>query len=69
MNFDELKTGDSVLIDANIFIYNFLAKSEQCKEILLKCAKGDLDGYTPTSVLGEVLHRLMIAGHRKGFYK
>jgi len=61
MTFDNLKKGDSIFIDANIFIYNFGAQSAECKELLLRCAKGDLTGYTLTSVLSEVLHRLMIA--------
>lgn len=39
----------------------FGAQSVECKELLLRCAKGVLTGYTLTSVLLEVLHRLMIA--------
>lgn len=61
MTFSDLKRGDSIFIDANIFIYTFGARSNECKEILLKCAKGELRGYTLTSILSEVLHRLMIA--------
>ncbi len=61
MTFNNLKKGDIIFIDANIFIYNFGAQSVECKELLLRCAKGDLRGYTLTSVLSEVLHRLMIA--------
>jgi len=61
MTFNSLKKGDIIFIDANIFIYNFGAQSVECKELLLRCAKGDLTGYTLTSVLSEVLHRLMIA--------
>ncbi|MEK6679882.1 MAG: PIN domain-containing protein [Nitrospirota bacterium] len=61
MKFDELKKGESIFIDANIFIYHFGGQSDECKEILIKCAKGDLKGYTLTSILAEVLHRLMIA--------
>lgn len=61
MTFDELKHGDGIFIDANIFIYNFGARSPECRDLLLRCAKGDLSGYTLTSVLAEVLHRLMIA--------
>lgn len=61
MTFNNLKKGDSIFIDANIFVYNFGAQSAECKELLLRCAKGDLTGYTLTSVLSEVLHRLMIA--------
>jgi predicted nucleic acid-binding protein len=59
--FNNLKKGDSIFIDANIFIYNFGARSGECREVLLRCARGELTGYTLTSVLSEVLHRLMIA--------
>lgn len=61
MTFNDLKKGDSIFIDANIFVYNFGAQSVECKELLLKCARGELIGYTLTSVLSEVLHRLMVA--------
>ena len=61
MRFDNLKKRDSVFIDANIFIYNFGGQSTECKEVLIRCAKGELTGYTVLSTLAEVLHRLMIA--------
>lgn len=61
MKFDALRNGDSVFIDANIFIYNFGGHSAECKAILLRCAKGELQGVTSTFIIAEVLHRLMIA--------
>ena len=61
MKFDALRSGDRVFIDANIFIYNFGAHSPECKDVLLRCAKGELLGITSTFILAEVLHRLMIA--------
>jgi len=61
MTFNDLKKGDSIFIDTNIFVYNFGAQSDECKDLLLKCARGELIGYTLTSILSEVLHRLMIA--------
>lgn len=68
MNFDALKKGDSVFIDANIFIYNFGGHSAECKDVLLRCARGELRGTTATFILAEVLHRLMIAeATAKGF--
>ena len=68
MRFDALRNGDSVFIDANIFIYNFGGHSAECKDILLRCAKGELRGITSTLILAEVLHRLMIAeATEKGF--
>ena len=69
--FKDLKKGDSIFIDANIFVYNFGAQSDECREVLLRCGRGEITGYTLTSVLSEVLHRLMIAeaiekGHISG---
>ena len=61
MKFDALRNGNSVFIDANIFIYNFGGQSAECKDVLLRCAKGELRGITSTFVIAEVLHRLMVA--------
>ncbi len=58
MNFEDLKKGNRIFIDANIFVYNFGGQSNECKEVLLRCARGELTGYTLTSILAEVLHRL-----------
>lgn len=56
MMFEKLKQGDAIFLDANIFIYNFGARSAECRDLLLRCAKGELVGYTLTSVLTEVLY-------------
>ena len=61
MSLAELPDGDSVFIDANIFIYHFGGRSPECKAFLERCARRELLGYTATPVLAEVLHRLMIA--------
>ena len=57
----ELSDGDSVFVDANIFIYHFGGRSPECKAFLERCARRELLGYTATPVLAEVLHRLMVA--------
>ncbi|MBM2832908.1 MAG: PilT-like protein [Candidatus Brocadiaceae bacterium] len=68
MKLNDLKAGENVFIDANIFIYSFGAQSVECRELLLRCAKKELTGYTSTSVISEVLHRLMVAeALQKGF--
>lgn len=61
MTLAELRDGDSVFVDANIFIYHFGGRSLQCKAFLERCAGKELYGYTSTPVLAEVLHRLMVA--------
>ena len=61
MTLAELRDGDSVFIDANIFIYHFGGRSAACKLLLERCARRELQGYTSTPTLAEVLHRLMVA--------
>ncbi len=61
MTLTDLQDGDSVFLDANIFIYHFGGRSAQCKTLLTRCASRTLQGYTSTTILAEVLHRLMVA--------
>lgn len=61
MTLADLRNGDPVFIDANIFIYHFGGKSEECKTFLERCARRDLTGYTSTATVAKVLHRLMVA--------
>lgn len=61
MKLNDLRNGESVFIDANIFIYHFGGHSAECKAFLERCARRDLLGYTATTTLAEVLHRLMVA--------
>ncbi len=61
MSLADLRDGDRVFIDANIFIYHFGGRSLECKALLERCARRDLLGYTSTPVLAEVLHRRMVA--------
>lgn len=61
MKLVELKTGETVFIDANIFLYHFTGVSEECKEFLRRCEDRDLFGVTGLTILTEVCHFLMIA--------
>jgi predicted nucleic acid-binding protein len=61
MSLADLRDGDRVFIDTNIFIYHFGGRSLECKALLERCARRDLLGYTSTPVLAEVLHRRMVA--------
>lgn len=61
MTLADLRDGDRVFIDANIFIYHFGGQSLECKALLERCARRALFGYTSTSILAEVLHRRMVA--------
>lgn len=61
MNFDDLQAGDHVFLDANIFIYHFLGKSADCRQLLSRCHQGALKGITASFIVAEVTHRLMTA--------
>jgi len=61
MTFDELRDGEAIFLDANIFVYHFLGLSQQCKELLRRCRDGRLQGKTASFILAETGHRLMVA--------
>ena len=61
MRLNELKTGETVFIDSNIFLYHFTGVSKDCKEFLKRCEMQDLLGITGVTILAEVCHRLIIA--------
>jgi predicted nucleic acid-binding protein len=56
----ELPAGQTVFIDANIFIYHFTGLSQECSRFLERCERGDLWGIIAVHILLEVLHRLMM---------
>jgi predicted nucleic acid-binding protein len=61
MSLADVRDGDRVFIDANIFLYHFGGRSLECKALLERCARRALLGYTSTPILAEVLHRRMVA--------
>jgi len=56
----ELPAGQTVFIDANIFIYHFTGLSRECSRFLERRERRDLWGVTAAHILLEVLHRLML---------
>lgn len=64
MNIGLINRGDSIIIDANIIIYAIQKESEQCKNLLLKCAEEEINGILPVHILAEVMHILMISEAR-----
>jgi len=57
----DLPSKSRVFIDSNIFIYHFLDISEPCTDFLERVELREIEAYTSTVVIAEVLHRLMIA--------
>ena len=58
---EDIPINSRIFIDSNIFIYHFLDVSETCTDFLERIESRELEAYTSTVVLAEVLHRLMIA--------
>jgi predicted nucleic acid-binding protein len=61
MRLKNIPPGIEVFIDANIFIYHFTGNSAECTDFLSRCEEGVLRGSTSTIIVGEVMHRLMLA--------
>jgi len=62
MTFSDLPAGESVFLDANIFIYYFHPHptlTTPCRELIERIENGELAGFTSTHVLAEAAHRLM----------
>lgn len=56
--------GEKVLFDTNIFVYSALDHpkyGDPCTRLIYEVESGEIEGYVPTIVLNELLHRLMIA--------
>jgi predicted nucleic acid-binding protein len=62
MNFANLSSGDSLFLDANIFVYDFGPDpvfGPPSRALLKRIESGDLIGYISTPVFNDVAHRLM----------
>jgi predicted nucleic acid-binding protein len=62
MNFDDLTTGQSVFVDANVFLHYFTMHPRfgtACQKLLDRVENRDLAGFSSAAVLAEVVHRLM----------
>ncbi len=58
---DSLPNGRDVLLGANIFIYAFGGTSQQCLNLLRRCAREETFGITTVEIINEVSHRMMLA--------
>jgi predicted nucleic acid-binding protein len=62
MNFANVASGDSVFLDANVFVYDFGPDpvfGPPSKVLLKRCEAGDLAGYISAAVFNDVGYRLM----------
>lgn len=60
MKLTEIKAGESLFVDSNIFIYHFTGVSDECTDFLSRCERKELIGVTSVNVILEVLHRLLM---------
>ena len=62
MTFADIPTGSSVFIDANVFVYHFVsdpAFGPPCRDLLDRVSRNEVAGFSSSSVLSDVAHRLM----------
>jgi predicted nucleic acid-binding protein len=62
MTFLDILAGESVFIDANVFVYPFAADptlGPPCQDLAERIGRKEVDGFLSTSVLSEIAHRLM----------
>lgn len=64
MNLRQIPKGEVVLLDANIVIYASRGASEQCDQLLRRCAEREISCLIPSTQFAEVMHRLMVAEAR-----
>ena len=58
---ENLPAGTRLFVDANIFVYAFLGHSNQCRDVLGRCATEQVIGITTLEIVSEVTHRMMLA--------
>jgi len=71
MSVNSLPNGTVAGIDANVFIYHFCGRSNECTKLLDRVERGEIRGVVTNEVMYEVLHRLMVleamqSGHISG---
>lgn len=62
MTFDDLVIGQSAFLDANTFVDQFAPDpvfGPACSQLLQRIENGEVQGFTSTHILSEVVHRLM----------
>ena len=64
MKLSQLPDGESVFLDANIFLYSAFdhpAFGEACRDFLVRVDREKVKGYCSAFVLNEVFHKLMMS--------
>jgi predicted nucleic acid-binding protein len=62
MTFEDIPAGSAVFVDANTFVYYFEphpAFGPACQQLVLRIESHELQGFTSSQVLSDVVHRVM----------
>jgi predicted nucleic acid-binding protein len=62
MTFEDIPLGSSLFVDANTFVYHFEPHpvfGPACQQLFLRIENNELQGFTSSHVLGDVVHRVM----------
>ena len=65
MTFDQIPDGSSVVLDANVLVYYFAPDPNfglECAKLIARIRNSQIFAVTPSSALGDTLHRLMLFG-------
>lgn len=65
MKLSDIKAGEWVVIDTNILVYANQGKSEECVQLLRRCASKDVHGIVPMPMVAELVHTLMLIEARE----
>jgi len=60
MALSDIPAGSAVFVDANIFIYHFTGRSDDCSSMFVRMEAGELQAFTGSASVLEVMHRLMV---------
>jgi predicted nucleic acid-binding protein len=60
MNLGDVTNGTTILIDTNVLLYSRNRRSSQCRELLLRCEQGAVNGVITLPSIAEFSHRCMV---------
>jgi len=65
MKLSVIREGEVVVLDTNILVYASQQKSEECAQLLARCARREVQGIVPIPVVAELMHTLMLIEARE----
>lgn len=65
MNLLDIKSGEWVVIDTNILVYANQQKSDECVQLMRRCAAQEILGIVPVPMVAELIHTLMLIEARE----